>query len=73
MSLSVQRLFRRRDPCGRPLRNRPRAVSDTVLVGGHIHHVAASLWVGHRVVALLVGEDDRRSPLRSIAATALPR
>ena len=38
---------------------RPRIVPDTVLVRLHIHHVAAALGVGDRVVALLVGEDDQ--------------
>src|SRR5260370_22719821 len=59
----MHRLFRccdRSDPgFGETMHPRPRVVSDTVLVRSHIHHVAAALWVGHLVVALLVGEDDQ--------------
>lgn len=59
----MHRLFRRCDPgdhrFGEPIHTRPRAVSDTVLVRGHIHHVAAPLGVGDLVVALLIGEDNQ--------------
>src|SRR5260370_18364845 len=59
----MHRLFRCRDPSDHGFREtmhpRPRGVSDTVLVRSHVHHVAAALWVGHLVVALLVGEDDQ--------------
>ena len=59
----MHRLFRRRDPrdhrFGETVHPRPGAVADAMLVGGHVHYGAASLGGGHRVVALLVGEDNQ--------------
>ena len=37
----------------------PHTVPDPVLVRGDVDHGAASFGGGHRVVALLVGEDDQ--------------
>src|SRR5260370_13975208 len=60
---SMHRLFRCRDPrdhgFGETVHARPRIVPDTVLVRGHIHHIAAPLGAGYLVVALLVGDADQ--------------
>src|SRR5579872_4986200 len=62
-SASMHRLFQCRDPgdhgLGEAIDARPGAVADAVLVRGDVDNGAASLRLWHRVVALLVGEDDQ--------------
>src|SRR5262249_52307779 len=74
---SLHRLLRCRDPRDDGFREAvdtsPGAMPDPVLVRGHIHHVAASLGLGHLVVALLVGEDHEAIALAIDLRHGLPQ
>src|SRR5579871_6751626 len=60
---SMHCLFQRRDPgdhgLGETIDARPGAVTDAMLVRRDVDDGAASLRLGHPVVALLVGKDDQ--------------
>ena len=51
---------------------RPLAVADAVLVAGHVDHVALALRRGHRVVRLLVGDDDQAVVLLASCSATRP-